>query len=138
LLKLLMVSNMLSEKWNSEMNKIRYFSFIIVSIVFQSLGGIFGKYAALSLHVPTFIGIVTNVFYIISVGCLFLQAVVWQQALRHYPLSVAYPCISITNFVVLFAATILFRETVTYANMIGLILVTTGIFMLFHFSEESR
>ena len=120
------------------MKNIRYFSLIILSITFQSLGGIFGKYAALSLIIPSFIGIVNNAFYILSLGCLFFQAIFWQQVLRHFPLSVAYPCISITNFVVLFSAAFLFQENVTYANMIGLILVTTGIFVLFHFYEESE
>jgi multidrug transporter EmrE-like cation transporter len=117
-------------------NNLRYFSFILLSIAFQSLGGIFGKYAALSLPAPSLTGIVTNTFYILSMGCLFLQAIVWQQALRHFPLSVAYPCISITSFVVLFFAAVLFQENITYANIIGLILVTTGITMVFHVHEE--
>jgi multidrug transporter EmrE-like cation transporter len=119
------------------MNNLRYFSFIILSIAFQSLGGIFGKYAALSLPAPNLMGILTNIFYILSLGCLLLQAIVWQQALRHFPLSVAYPCISITNFVVLFSAAALFQESVTYADIFGLFLVTTGIFMLFYSHEES-
>lgn len=118
------------------MNDLRYYLFIILSIAFQSLGGIFGKYAALSLQGQSLIGIVTNIFYILSLGCLFLQAIVWQQALRHFPLSVAYPCMSITSFVVLFSATVLFQESVTYANIIGLILVTTGIYMIFRVYEE--
>jgi multidrug transporter EmrE-like cation transporter len=119
------------------MKNLRYFSFIILAIAFQSLGGIFGKYAALSLPAPSLIGIVTNAFYILSLGCLFFQAIVWQQALRHFPLSVAYPCISITSFVVLFSAAVLFQENITYANMVGLILVTTGIYVLFHVRERS-
>ena len=132
-----MDSNTLSEKWNSDMKNLRYFSFIILAIVFQSLGGIFGKYAALSLSPPSLTGIVTNSFYILSLGCLFFQAIVWQQALRHFPLSLAYPCISLTSFVVLFSAAVLFNENVTYANIIGLILVTTGIYVLFHVHEDS-
>jgi len=114
-----------------------YFSFIILSIVFQSSSGIFGKYAALSLPALSLIGIVTNTFYLLSLGCLFFQAIVWQQALRHFPLSVAYPCISMTNFIVLFSSAVLFHENVTWVNIIGLVLVTTGIFVLFQFSEES-
>jgi multidrug transporter EmrE-like cation transporter len=114
-----------------------YYSYIILAVVFQSLGGIFGKYAVLSLSTISISAILTNSFYILSLVCLFLQAVVWQQALRRFPLSVAYPCISITNFIVLFSSAVLFHENVTWVNIIGLILVTTGIFMLFHFYEES-
>jgi multidrug transporter EmrE-like cation transporter len=114
------------------MINLRYFSFIILSIAFQSLGGIFGKYAALSLDVSSFIGIVTNSFYILSLVCLFLQAIVWQQALRHYPLSVAYPFMALVNFVVLFSSAILFQEGVTSANIIGLAIISVGIVVLSH------
>jgi len=114
------------------MNNLRYFSFIIFSIAFQTLVGIFGKYAALSLPAPTLTGIVTNTFYILSLGCLVLQAIVWQQALRHFPLSVAYPFMGLVNFVVLFSSAILFQEGVTLANIIGLILISLGIVVLSH------
>jgi multidrug transporter EmrE-like cation transporter len=112
------------------MNNLRYFSFIILAIVFQSLVGIFGKYAALSLHISAFIGIVTNTFYILSLVCLFFQAIVWQQALRHYPLSVAYPFMGLVNFVVLFSSAILFQEEVTSANVMGLVIISMGIVVL--------
>jgi multidrug transporter EmrE-like cation transporter len=114
------------------MKNLRYFYFIILSILFQSLSGIFGKYAALSLQSTSFIGIVTNIFYILSLGCLLLQAIVWQQALRHYPLSVAYPFMGLVNFVVLFSSAILFQEGVTFANILGLIFISTGIVILSH------
>jgi multidrug transporter EmrE-like cation transporter len=114
------------------MNDLRYFSFIILAIAFQSLNGIFGKYAALSLPAPSLIGVVTNAFYILSLGCLFLQAVVWQQALRHFPLSFAYPFMGLVNFVVLFSSGILFQEGVTSANIVGLIIISVGIVVLSH------
>jgi multidrug transporter EmrE-like cation transporter len=119
------------------MKNSRYFSFLIVSVVFQSAGGVLGKYAALSIPVPTVPGILTNTFFILSVVCLVLQAVVWQQALCYFPLSVAYPCLSMTNFVVLFFSAVLFDETITAANMTGLFLVTAGIYILFYKPEEA-
>ena len=111
-------------------NNLRNFSFIILSIAFQSLGGIFGKYAALSLSAPSIIGIMTNAFYLLSLGCLFLQAIVWQQALRHFPLSVAYPYMGFVNFVVLFSSALLFQEGVSLANITGLVLISVGIIVL--------
>lgn len=119
--------------WNSDMKDFRYFSFIILAIAFQSLGGIFGKYTALSLPAaPSLIGIVTNAFYILSVGCLFLQAIVWQQVLKHFPLSVAYPFMGLVNFVVLFSSAMLFHERVTLANIVGLVLISVGVIVLSH------
>lgn len=114
------------------MKKLRHYFFIILSITFQSIGGIFGKYAALSLPAPSLIGIVINTFYILSLGCLVLQAIVWQQALRHFPLSVAYPFMGLVNFVVLFSSAILFQEGVTPANIVGLVLISVGIAVLSH------
>ena len=114
------------------MKNLRYFSFIILAIAFQSLCGIFGKHAALSLPAPSLIGIVTNAFYILSLVCLVLQAIVWQQALRHFPLSVAYPFMGLVNFVILFSSVILFQEGVTLENILGLVLISVGITVLSH------
>lgn len=112
------------------MKNLQNFSFIILSIIFQSLGGIFGKYAALSLSFPSLIEIITNIFFIIGLGCLFLQAIVWQQALIHYPLSFAYPFMSVVNFIVLICSAILFHEGITLANIIGLMFISIGITVL--------
>lgn len=109
------------------MKNFRYFSFIILAVIFQSLGGIFGKFAALSLPAHSFIEVFTGTFYILSLGCLFLQAIIWQQALVHYPLSFAYSFMSLVNFVVLLASAILFHEGITLANIFGLILISVGI-----------
>jgi multidrug transporter EmrE-like cation transporter len=108
------------------------YSYIILAVVFQSMSGIFGKYAALSLSSFSISLIITNGFYLLSLVCLFLQAVVWQQALRHFPLSFAYPFMGIVNFIVLFSSAILFQEGVTWANIVGLILISAGIALLSH------
>jgi multidrug transporter EmrE-like cation transporter len=119
-------------KWISDMKNPLYFSFIILAILFQSFSGIFGKYAATTLHEVTLYAIITNAFYIFSIVCLFLQAVVWQQALIYYPLSFAYPFMSLMNFVVLFSSALLFNEGITPANIIGLLLISVGITVLSH------
>jgi len=106
------------------------FVFILLSVVFQSLSGIFGKYAANSTGSAGLLAIITNSFYVLMLVCLFLQAVVWQQALRRYPLSFAYPFMSLMNFVVLFASALLFHEGITPFNIAGLVLISLGITML--------
>ena len=65
-----------------------------------------------------------------------LQAIVWQQALMHYPLSFAYPFMSLVNFVILLSSAILFGEGITITNIIGLVLISIGITMLSR--ERSR
>jgi len=107
-------------------------SFILLSIVFQSAGGILIKYAALTLG-EVFahpLSVISNLFYLLSLLCLLLQALVWQQALIHYPLSFAYPFMSLVNFVILLFSAILFNEGITMTNIIGLCLISVGITVL--------
>jgi len=118
------------------MVKLRYFSFIILSIIFQSSNEIFKKYAAVTLTDITFLAVISNLFYLLALLCLFLQAVVWQQALIHYPLSVAYPFMSLMNFVVLIASAVLFNEGISTANVLGLCLISIGITILSHKVRE--
>lgn len=114
-------------KYNFNMKFSLNFLFIILSIFFQSLSGVFSKYAVITLQENTLISILSNVFFLLSLGCLFLQAAVWQQALIHYPISYAYPFMSLVNFVVLLLSAILFQEGITPGNITGLILISIGI-----------
>jgi multidrug transporter EmrE-like cation transporter len=112
------------------MKSIRKFSYIILAIFFQSVGGISGKFAAITLSDATFFAVITNAFYIASLACLLFQAVIWQQALVHYPLSFAYPFMSLANFAVLLSSAVLFDEGITITNIVGLVLISIGITVL--------
>lgn len=132
-----MASNTSSTRWNSEMvHKNYYFSFILLAILLQSANAIFKKYSAVSLTDATLFAILTNIFYLLALFCLFLQAIVWQQALNHYPLSFAYPFMSLVCFVVLIASAILFQEGITAMNVIGLLFISAGITVLSRQAEE--
>ena len=104
--------------------------FIIISILFQTSSGIFAKYASTTIDNITILAIMSNTFYILSLICLFLQAIVWQQVLKHYHLSFAYPLMSMVNFVILLPAFLLFNESITIANIIGLVFISGGVYFL--------
>ena len=107
------------------------FIFIIFAIIFQTLAAISIKYATVyHSQINSDIILFTNPYYVISLFFLFLQALVWQQALIRYPLSLAYPFMSIVNFLILFASALLFNEGITIANIIGLTLISIGISVL--------
>jgi EamA-like transporter family. len=114
-------------KWTSERFSIAGYGLILLAILFQSMSAVFGKYA--SMTGPD-VNAILNVFYLLSISCLVLQAVVWQKALCRFPLSVAYPLMSLMNFVVLIAAYIFFGETITPGNVLGLLIISAGIFVL--------
>ncbi len=115
-----------------DMRPASHFGFIILSILFQAIAVISLKYAAVAPSAIPF----TNPFYLLSLFFLFLQALIWQQALRRYPLSFAYPFMSLVNFILLFSSAFLFHEGITAANIIGLILISVGITVLVQRSGE--
>lgn len=125
-----MVNNMQSVKWNYNMKFNLNFIFIIFSILIQASSGIFGKYAALSTENFNPLTTVINTFYLLSILCLILQAIFWQQALVHYPLSFAYPFMSLVNFVILISSHFLFQEGISINNIFGLIFISCGIAIL--------
>lgn len=114
------------------------FSFILLAIFFQSAGGISGKFAAITLSDATPFAIIANGFYAVALVCLFLQALVWQQALMHYPLSFAYPFMSLVNFVILLSSAVLFGEGITITNVAGLCLISIGITILSREREGAK
>jgi len=59
-----------------------------------------------------------------------LQVIVWQYALKYYPLSFAYPFRSLVSFIVLLSAFVLFHESVSLLNIAGLSVITFGVFFL--------
>lgn len=121
---------MLLQRWKFKMKLHHNFSFILLSIAFKSIAAISSKYAAITLSGVIIVGIITNIYYILALTCLLLQAIFWQQALLHYPLSFAYPFISIVNFLVLIASAILFHEGITPMNVVGMAVISVGITML--------
>lgn len=108
-----------------------YFIFLVFSLVIQTIGAIGAKYMINSMqdfHVLVFSG--SLIFAMFLLGTMGLQAVVWQKALIFYPLSFAYPFRSLVNFTVLILAFIFFNESITSLNIIGLVIVTFGIYIL--------
>jgi drug/metabolite transporter (DMT)-like permease len=59
-----------------------------------------------------------------------LQVIFWQQSLKYYSLSFAYPFRSMVSFIVLFSAYFLFGESITLLNIVGLAIISLGIFYL--------
>ena len=99
-----------------------HFIYILFADFISGLSGIFAKYASLNLGGYDFLSLLFIIFYIISLGFLVLQAIVWISALKYYDLSFAYPFISLVNFIILVSSYLLFNESITLANLIGLFL----------------
>lgn len=104
---------------------------LILSILFQSLASVFSKYAADSLEEGQGIFLlITNGFYVISIICLFVQALFWQYTLKKLELSVAYPVTAINNVIILALGYFIFHEDITLNNILGVLIIMVGIVTL--------
>jgi multidrug transporter EmrE-like cation transporter len=104
---------------------------LILSILIQAFGAICTKYAADSNPTEFFLGLPLEfIIYFIILGGMGLQVIVWQYALKYYSLSFAYPFRSLVSFIVLFSAFLLFHESISLMNLLGLSIITIGVFYL--------
>jgi len=104
---------------------------LIFSIIIQAFGAICTKYAAEWNSLDLFLGVrVDLIFYLIILLCMGLQVFFWQNSLKYYSLSFAYPFRSLVYFIILFSAVLLFNESITIMNIFGLSVITAGVFYL--------
>jgi len=60
-----------------------------------------------------------------------ISSIIWLFALKKFPLSVAYPALSMTYIVVVLFSYLLFKEPLTANKIIGMLLIVGGVFILF-------
>jgi drug/metabolite transporter (DMT)-like permease len=107
-----------------------FFGFLMLSLLIQTIGAVGAKYAINNINSQSFFIQGILILGLFMFGTMALQALVWQKALMFYPLSFAYPFRSLINFAILFSAFFFFNETITILNVIGLTVITWGIFFL--------
>jgi multidrug transporter EmrE-like cation transporter len=98
-----------------------------LSLLCQVFSVGFGKQAALSMSGFSPHAVMSNRFYILSVLCLGLQAMLWPIVLRRYALSFAYFYMSASYAAILAMSYLLFNELVTMFNLAGAALIVTGV-----------
>jgi multidrug transporter EmrE-like cation transporter len=60
-----------------------------------------------------------------------VSAVVWLFVLQKFPLSVAYPALSLTYIAIVFISIYLFKEPFTTFKILGVFLIIIGVYFLF-------
>ena len=112
--------------------KIKDFGFILIliPIVIRVVNTALFKTAALSMEQFTIYNIATNYLYLLCFVLFFLRALTWQMALGFYPLSVAYPFLSISYVSILLVGYFVFDEQITLFNMIGSAVIIMGVVTL--------
>lgn len=100
--------------------------FIQLAVIIYTFSGVMGKFAAghefLSWQFIFFIGM-----ELFILGC---YAIVWQQIIKRYPLSIAYVNRAMAIFWSTLWASIIFGERITLNNIIGVIVIFVGIMVV--------
>ena len=73
------------------------------------------------------IRLLLNPWVLSSFTCAFLAALSWMAAMTKFPLSYAYPFMSLAFVLVMFLSAVFFKEPVTIPKSIGLGLIILGI-----------
>lgn len=99
--------------------------FLLTSSIFlQSFSFLSIKYSTMQ----------TGLYLIILLGLSFfflaMRALVWQILLKSVELSKIYPLASLVQVLILIYSAVLFNENVTITNVIGLIIMLTGIYYM--------
>ncbi len=102
-------------------------SWVFLSVFLKSTAEISSKLAGLSSHGQSLIYILFNPWCLLALVALVLQAASWTAALRHCPVSIAYPMMSLSIVIGMSASVFLFGETFTIFEMAGTACILLGV-----------
>jgi len=80
--------------------------------------------------INTMLEIFTNSWIIFGIICFVSSMVLWIKVISGMELSRAYPIVSVSYILVFAMSVYLFNETVTTPKVMGLILVSVGVYFL--------
>jgi multidrug transporter EmrE-like cation transporter len=110
------------------MKRINWKDFLMLQAVFMiySISSVVAKFAS-GNEVMSFKFIL---FYGLDVLILGVYALLWQQVIKKFELSVAYANKAITLLWALIWGIVIFKEQITIGKVVGILLVMAGIFIL--------
>jgi len=97
--------------------------YIVVAILAQSTSLLLAKNASIG---ATGINRYLSIWYLGSLTALGVQAIVWQQALKRYPLSFAYPFMSAVFLIIPVVSVVVFDESLSAGQVVGAVLIAAG------------
>ena len=82
---------------------------------------------SLSTLVPTAVKLFTSPFVVGGFVFVFSGALFWLSVLSRWPLSLAYPLLSISYILGVGLAVLLFKEKVTWVQILGVLVIVVGV-----------
>ena len=74
--------------------------------------------------------VLTNLYFGISGISFSLSALLWMYIVRQYPLSIAYPLVSLSFIMGMLAAFFIFNEHIPLLRWIGLVFIVVGVALI--------
>lgn len=114
---------------------ISLFSLALVQSALLALGQVLLKFALLRMEpfgwtVSFWRSLFMNWQFALCGLCFGAASLLWMYIIKHYPLSAAYPLVSLSFVFGMIAAIVFFHEQTDIAKWIGLILIVTGCYLI--------
>jgi drug/metabolite transporter (DMT)-like permease len=90
---------------------------------------------SLSTLVPTAVKLFTNPFVVGGFVFVFSGALFWLAVLSRWPLSMAYPLLSISYIIGIIASVIFLKEKVNMVQVLGVLVIVFGVFLISRSAE---
>lgn len=85
---------------------------------------------SLDTLVPTAVKLFTNPFVLGGFVFVFSGALFWLAVLSRWPLSLAYPLLSISYILGIGASVLLFKEKVSWVQLLGVLVIIMGVYLV--------
>ena len=85
---------------------------------------------SLGTLVPTAVKIFSNPFVLGGFVFVFSGALFWLAVLSRWPLSLAYPLLSISYIIGIAAAVVFLKEKVTWTHALGVMVIIIGVYLI--------
>ena len=112
----------MSNNTGKQILKIRDLILLQLIVMIYTLSGVAAKFASTG----DFLSVRFIFFYAVEIGLLGVYAILWQQMIKKFDLSIAYANRSIALLWSMVWATVIFGESITIKNIIGVLIVILG------------
>ena len=89
-----------------------------------------------STLVPTAAKLFSNPFVVVGFMFVFSGALFWLAVLSRWPLSLAYPLLSISYIIGISASVLFLKEKVTLVQVLGVLVIIIGVFLVSRGAEH--
>ncbi|AWW27110.1 transporter [Acetobacterium carbinolicum] len=114
------------KKNRGETIKLRNYFFLHASLLLYSIGSVFSKLASQE----DFLSLGFIFFYGLFLMVLFVYALLWQQILKRFPLTVAFANKAITILWGIVWGYLIFGEPLRLGMLLGSIIIVSGIYLV--------